>query len=44
METIIEQLSYCDLTELQLIKIEIERRIQLRMRQKELAAKLWPKE
>lgn len=37
-----EHLCYLDLTELKLIQIEIERRIQLRMRQKQLAAQLWP--
>ena len=42
METIMEHLCYLDLTELKLIQIEIERRIQLRMRQKQLAAQLWP--
>ena len=42
METIIEHLQYLDLIELQLIKIELEKRIQLRMKQKALAAQLWP--
>lgn len=42
METIIEHLQYCDLTELKLIQITIKKRIQNIMERKRLAEKLWP--